>query len=181
MKFTAFPAVLALAAITTFAQTPDQARTAHQDTKFLEQANQGSVDEIDLAQLALKKSSDDDVKNFAQKMIDDHSKLLDDMKPFDMEAGVKVPEHPDAAAEAEKVKLDLLTGKTFDKAYIKGMVEDHHKVLEAFITEEKSTGYPAFKDAVGKGEKVVREHLELIDQIAKKSGVAPAPVPAAGM
>jgi len=188
MKITAFPALLGVAAISlgtaTFAQTSspgsDQARTAHQDTEFLKKANQGSVDEIDLAQLALKKSSDDDVKAFAQKMIDDHGKLLDDMKPFDMQAGVSIPEHPDAAGEATKLKLDVLTGKTFDKAYIKAMVEDHHKDLEAFIAEEKATSYPAFKDAVGKGEKVVHEHLEMIDQMAKKDGVAPAPVPDSG-
>src|ERR1700734_888188 len=107
MKLTAIPLILGVAALCScsaaFAQsspTPDQARTAHQDTKFLENANQGSVDEIELAQLALKKSSDDDVKAFAQKMVQDHSKLLDDMKPFDAEAGLKIPEHPDAMAEA---------------------------------------------------------------------------------
>jgi putative membrane protein len=184
MKFAALPAILALAALSAcapaFAKSPagkDQASTAHQDTEFLKKANQGSVDEIDLAQLALKKSTDDDVKAFAQKMIDDHTKLLNDMKPFDMEAGVTPPEHPDAATEASKLKLDLLSGKSFDKAYIKDMVEDHHKDLEAFIQEENSTGYPAFKDAVAKGEKVVHEHLEMIDGIARKNGLPPAPVP----
>src|SRR5580700_5541559 len=117
MKLTAIPLILGVAALCScsaaFAQsspTPDQARTAHQDTKFLEKANQGSVDEIELAQVALKKSSNDEVKNFAQKMIDDHQKLIDNMKPFDYEAGLKVPEHPDASTEAEKLKLDVLTG-----------------------------------------------------------------------
>jgi putative membrane protein len=186
MKFTA---ILAIAAMSTCAAvlaqnsspTPDQARTAHQDTKFLEKANQGSVDEIELAQIALKKSSNDDVKNFAQKMIQDHQKLIDDMKPFDYEAGLKVPDHADASTEAEKLKLDVLSGATFDKAYIKAMVEDHHKDLQEFLSEEKTTGYPAFKSAVGQGAKVVREHLEMVDQIAKKNGVAPAPVPSSGM
>jgi putative membrane protein len=174
-------AICTLAAISAYAQSSDQARTAHQDTKFLEAANQGSVDEIDLAQLALKKSNNDDVKAFAQKMIDDHTKLINDMKRFDYEAGVQVPSHPDAAAEATKLKLDILTGSAFDKAYIKAMVEDHHKDLEDFIREEKATAYPAFKDAVEQGAQVVRGHLELIDQLAKKNGVAPAPVPTSGM
>ena len=185
MKFSAIPIAITIAAACiaapAVAQDSDQARTAHQDTKFLETANQGSVDEIDLAQVALKKSDDPDVKQFAQTMIDDHTKLLDGMKPFDMEAGVKVPEHPSAGTEATKLKLEVLTGKTFDKAYIKGMVEDHHQDLEAFLDEEKATGYPAFKDAVGKGEKVVHHHLEMANDLAKKFGVAPAPVPSSGM
>jgi putative membrane protein len=186
MKFAAFPAMLALAVISTcvpaFAKpsslaTPDQASTAHQDTEFLKKATQGSVDEIDLAQLALKKSNNEDVKNFAQKMVTDHNMLIDNMKSFANEAGLQRPEHPSAATEAEKLKLDVLSGASFDKAYIKAMVEDHHKVLEAFRAEAKSTGYPAFKSAVEQGEQVVREHLEMINQIAKKNGVAPAPVP----
>lgn len=184
MKLTAFPTLLALAVLSTcvsaFAAAPDQASTAHQDTEFLKQANQGSVDEIDLAQIALKKSDDPDVKNFAQTMIDGHTKLINDMKPFDMEAGLTVPEHDDLSTDAEKAKLEVLTGKTFDKAYIKEMVEGHHKVLEAFLSEEKKTGYPAFRTAVKQGEQVVRDHLEMADKIARKDGVTPAPVPSSG-
>jgi len=190
MKFApAFPTLLALAAAfacapaiaQTSTETSGQAKTAHHDTEFLKEANQGSVDEIDLAHLALKKSDNPDVKSFAQRMIDDHTKLLNDMKPFDMEAGLTVPDHDDAATDAQKAKLDVLSGKSFDKAYMKDMVDDHHKDLEAFIAEEKYTEYPAFKTAVEQGEQVVRDHLQLADQIAKKDGVTPEPVPAAGM
>jgi putative membrane protein len=185
LKLKAFPAIFTVAAITccapAFAQSADQARTAHQDTKFLEKANQGSVDEIELAQIVLKKSNNDDVKAFAQKMIDDHTTLISNMQPFDNEAGLKPPAHPDASTEALKLKLDVLSGETFDKAYIKAMVEDHHKDLQDFMAEEKATAYPAFRDAVKQGEQVVRTHLKMIDDLAKKNGIAPAPVPAAGL
>jgi putative membrane protein len=185
MKFKAIPSLLAISAIAAcapaFAQGANQTSTAHQDTKFLDKANQGSVDEIELAQVALKKSNSDDVKAFAQKMIDDHTTLINNMQPFDNQAGIKPPAHPDAATEALKLKLDVLSGQTFDKAYIKAMVEDHHKDLEEFMAEEKATAYPAFKDAVKQGEQVVRDHLKIIDGLAKKNGIAPAPVPAAGL
>jgi len=181
MKLAALPAVVTLAAFAAFtpafAQSPGQARTAHQDTEFLKAANQGSVDEIDMAKIALDKSTDPDVKAFAQRMVTDHTQLLDDMKSFDAEAGLTIPEHSSVSTLAEEAKLKLLTGDTFDKAYIKEMVAGHHKVLEAFIAEQKSTGYPAFKDAVHSGADVVRQHLELANQTAKKLGLASAPVP----
>jgi putative membrane protein len=186
MKFAAFPAMLALAVISTSApaftqsRTPaarDQASTARQDTKFLEKATQGSVDEIELGQLALKKSNNEEVKNFAQKMIHDHNMLIENMKPFADQAGLQRPSHASTATEAKKLKLDVLSDKSFDKAYIKAMVEDHSKDLAEFRQEAKTTGYPAFKSAVEQGEQVVREHLEMINQIAKKNGVAPAPIP----
>ncbi len=179
MRFIALPVVFALAAFTpAFAQSPGQARTARQDTEFLKSANQGSVDEINLAQIALDKSTDPDVKDFAQRMVHDHTQLLDDMKSFDAEAGLTIPDHSSVSTLAEEAKLKILTGDTFDKAYIKEMVAGHHKVLVDLIAEQKSTGYPAFRDAVHKGAGVVREHLEMINGIAKKNGIAPAPAPA---
>jgi putative membrane protein len=187
MKSTIFPAVLVLALVSitgpALAKSPanrDQASTARQDTKFLEKANQGSVDEIQLAQLALKKSSNDDVKNFAEKMVHDHTMLIDNMKSFANEAGIQPPSQPSAATQALMAKLEALSGEAFDKAYIKAMVQDHSKDLAEFISEAKTTGYPAFKNAVEQGEQVVREHLEMANQIAKKNGVPPAPVPAGG-
>jgi putative membrane protein len=186
MKSAIFPAILALAVVSAapaLAKSPadrDQASTARQDTKFLEKADQGNVDEIELAQLALKKSNNDDVKNFAERMIHDHNMLMDNMKPFANEAGIQPPAHPSAATQAEMTKLEALSGEAFDKAYIKAMVQDHSKDLAEFRQEAKSTGYPAFKNAVEQGEQVVREHLDMANQIAKKMGVAPAPVPGAG-
>ena len=180
MKAATLPTVLALGTlyvcIPAFGASPTQASTAHHDTEFLKAANQGSVDEVDLAQFVLKKTSDPDVKSFAQRMIDDHTKLLNDMKPFDEEAGVTVPDHVDLETKAEEAKLEVLSGKSFDKSYIKHMVEAHHKDLEAFRKEETTTGYPAFRTAVAEGESVVKQHLELIDKLAKKNGIAPEPV-----
>lgn len=181
MKLIALPAVLALAAVSAcapaFAQTLAQSRTAHQDTEFLKKANQGSVDEIDMAKIALK-SDNQSIKNFAQKIIDDHTKLLDDMKTFDQQANVTVPDHSSASTMAEEAKLKVLTGKSFDKAYIKEMVADHHKDLQAFLSEARSTGSPAFKNAVENGAKTIREHLEMANKLARENGVATAPVPA---
>ena len=118
MKSSIFPAILVLALVSTtgpaFTKNPpankDQASTARQDTKFLEKADQGNVDEIELAQFALKKSNSDDVKNFAERMIHDHNMLMDNMKPFANEAGIQPPSQPSAATQAEMKKLEALSG-----------------------------------------------------------------------
>ncbi len=46
-----------------------------QDKMFLRKAAEGGIAEVKLGQLAAKKGSSDDVKAFAQKMVDDHTKL----------------------------------------------------------------------------------------------------------
>lgn len=182
MKRTFLPILLALAVPCAFAApgapaVKDQASTAHQDTEFLKKASQGNVDEIDLAQQALKKSNNQQIKDFAQKIIDDHTALAQKMQPFASEAGIDVPKHPDASTEAEKLKLDVMSGDSYDKSYVKEMVEDHHKDLMEFRQEVATTGYPAFKTAVEDGEKVIREHLVMANKLAKSMGLATAPVP----
>ena len=51
------------------------------DKAFVKKAMEGSMAEVQMGQLALEKSSDDQVKQFAQRMVDDHGKMLDQMKP----------------------------------------------------------------------------------------------------
>src|SRR5271163_801017 len=182
MKSTALSAVLTLVAVSlgvpAFATSRDEASTARQDTKFLREANQGGVDQIALAQLALLKSNNQDVQQFAQAMISDHNLILNNMKHFDDQAGVPVPPAPDAATQAEKVKLEALSGAAFDKAYIKDMVADHRNDLNAFMQEDKETHNSEFRATVEEGELTFRHHLQMIDHLAELNGVPPAPIPA---
>ncbi len=61
------------------------------DRMFVGKAMQGSMAEVQLGQLTLQKSNNDQVKQFAQRMIDDHTKLNEQMKPVAQQLGVAVP------------------------------------------------------------------------------------------
>ena len=141
------------------------------DKMFLRKALQGGMAEVQLGQLALQKSSNDDVKQFAQKMIDDHTKLGDQMKPLAQQMNVKIPDGPSAKDQATMTKLQALNGDAFDKAYIRDMVKDHEKDQKDFKQEAASTSNPDLKQAVTQGEQVITEHLQMIKQIAQKDNV----------
>ncbi len=184
MKHTLLPITLAfaVACVPAFAAprvpaVKDQASTAKQDTAFLKKASQGNVDEVDLGQQALQKSDDQQVKEFAQKLVDDHTALQQKMAPFAAEAGLETPTSPDAEAAAEKVKLDVLKGKAYDKEFVRFNIKDHAKDLAEFRKEIATTGYPAFKTALVNGEQVIREHLEIANKLGKSMGLTPAPMP----
>lgn len=145
--------------------------SAH-DKMFLKNSAQGNMTEIKLAQLALTKTSNDDVKDFAQRMVDDHTKLQENMKPFVEQAGVTPPSDLSAKDKMLEKKLSALSGDTFDKQYITAMVKDHHKDLGDFKTEVSSTKNSQLKDAVSQGEQVIQEHTTMIDGIAQKHGVS---------
>src|SRR5271155_1390359 len=61
------------------------------DRVFVKSALQGGLAEVQLGQLTLQKSNNDQVKQFAQRMIDDHTKLNEEMKPVAQQLGVSVP------------------------------------------------------------------------------------------
>ena len=142
------------------------------DKMFVRKALQGGMAEVQLGQLAQQKSSNDDVKQFGQKMVDDHTKLGDDLKPIAEQMNVKIPDAPSKKDQATMAKLQALNGDAFDKAYIKDMVKDHEMDQKEFKQEASSTTNPDLKQAATHGEEVITEHLQMIRQIAQKNNVA---------
>jgi putative membrane protein len=61
------------------------------DKIFVKRAMQGSIAEVQLGELTLQKSNNDQVKQFARKMIDDHTKLNEQMRPVAQQLGVEIP------------------------------------------------------------------------------------------
>ncbi len=151
--------------------------TAAQDKTFLMNSAEGSMAEIAMSKLALRKSKNDDVKTYAQKMIDDHTKLIADMKPFADQMGVQPPAKLKPAHQQEAQRLKNMFGEKFDKEYITAMVADHHKDLGEFKTEETTTANPDLKATVTQGEQVVKMHTDMIDQMAQTKGIATPPMP----
>ncbi len=137
------------------------------DKTFLMKATQGSNFEIQTAQLALQKSNNDQVKQFAQMMIDDHNKLNDQMKPVAAEAGVQPPTGISAKDQKIYDKLQGMSGTAFDKAYMQVMVADHKEDLKEFKLEASNGQLASEKSAASQGSQVVDMHLQKAEQIQK--------------
>ena len=158
----------------------DQATTANQDPNgpaammdkaFVREALQGGMAEVQMGQLALQKSSNPDVKQFAQKMVDDHTKLGDAMKQVAQQMNVKPPSSLSGKDKSTVSKLSALNGDAFDKAYIQDMVKDHKQDQKEFEQEAQNASNPALKDLVSQGGQMIDQHLQMIEQIAQKNNV----------
>ncbi len=150
---------------------PGQAST--QDKMFLKAASDGSLFEIKTSQLALQKSNSADVKQYAQQMIDDHTKLMEQMKPVAAEAGVTPP--TDLVSKLHKTeykKLQGLSGDAFDQAYIKAQLMDHQQTEKAFKTEESAGQLADEKAAATQGQPIIDDHMQKIQQIAQAHNVS---------
>ena len=141
------------------------------DRMFVSKAMQGSMAEVQLGQLTLQKSNNDQVKQFAQRMIDDHTKLNEQMKPVAQQLGVTPPDQISKGDRKTIAKLQGLSGSAYDQAYIKDMVKDHKQDLSQFQMEASSGQDQTVKDAANQGSKVIAQHLQLAQQLAKDQNV----------
>jgi putative membrane protein len=174
-----FNLIVASAALaTTLAGPAVQAQDKSADKTFVKDALQGSIAEVNYAKLALQKSQDKNVREFATKMIHDHEMLITEMKPLAKQMGVAIPSGPPISDHAKYLELKMKSGTDFDRAYVEAMVKDHHQDLQDFIDEQNKTQNPELKASVEKGEGVIREHTEMIDKIAHMGGIQTPPMPA---
>ena len=142
------------------------------DQDFVRKALEGGAAEVQLGQLAQQKSQSDDVKQFAQKMVLDHTALGDKvMKPVAQQLGVKEPKGLSKKDKQLMASLGQLSGTAFDQEYIKAMVKDHKQDLKDFKGEAEMSQNPTVKKAAEEGETLISQHLQMIEQIAQKHNV----------
>ena len=145
--------------------------TQVQDKMFLHKAAEGGMAEIQLGQLAAQKGGSDVVKQFGQKMVEDHTRLNDQLKPIAASLGVAEPKQLSKTDQAEYDKLNSVSGDAFDNEYITTMVKDHRKDLHEFRNEQSATTNPDLKMAVAQAEQVISQHLSMIESIAQQKGI----------
>jgi putative membrane protein len=140
------------------------------DRGFVQAAAMSSATEIDAGKLAMSNSQDDDVKSYARKMIEDHTRLASDLKAA-LPAGLKVPENSPDRAVLESLRP--LKGKQFDDAYIAEVgLQGHRQAIAAFQREASSGQVPQIREAARKALPTIQHHLQMAQELAQKKGVS---------
>ena len=136
------------------------------DKKFVREAAQGGMAEVELGKLATEKASSPEVKKFGQRMVNDHSKANEQLKEVASSQGITLPSKLSAKDEMTKEHLSKLSGEQFDKAYMSDMVKDHTQDVADFQQEANSASDPAVKEFAEKTLPVLKSHLREARQIA---------------
>jgi putative membrane protein len=138
------------------------------DAGFYQNATGANVAEIELSQLALKQGSSAKVKQFAQKMVDDHTKAnekLGSLRNGDKGYSTTTSPPPDAQKDIDALKL--LNGKEFDRQYAKVMVAGHEKAVAMFEVEAEKGSNPAMKAFAKETLPTIKEHQKMAKALPK--------------
>lgn len=99
--------------------------------------------EIELGQIALKNSKDENVRKYAERMVKDHSAAEQKLKAAAMKANLQLPQSLDKEHASLKTKLQGMTGEAFDREYVKAMADGHDKAVALFQSASQQPQMPA--------------------------------------
>jgi putative membrane protein len=151
------------------AQTSKDSRIAEADREMMVDVAQANLAEIATGKLALDKSLDPKIDKFAQQMIDDQTKALDDLKKIAQSKGVEIPSEPDLAHKAMSIALKATTGDFFDKQYIEHAgVGDHRRTIDLLKKVPRESKDADLKSYAGKVLPVVERHLAMARDMNRK-------------
>jgi putative membrane protein len=148
---------------------------SHPDASFYKNAAEGGIAEVEAGQLAQEKGNSQPVKDFGAMMVKDHSAANEKLKALASSKGITLPTSPSVGQMATKTKLNLLSGDTFDKSYVKGQISAHRQTI-ALFRKEMSSGRDADAKAFATATlPTVRSHLKAITAIAADMGIKTKP------
>jgi predicted outer membrane protein/sporulation protein YlmC with PRC-barrel domain len=144
--------------------------------QFVEQAAISNQFEIESSQLALDAAENQEIRDFAQRMVDDHSNAGEQLKSTVESAGLEltVPEELDQEHADKLAQLQSATGADFDQQYAQMQVEAHDKAVELFSSYAERGDEEALKEFAADTLPTLQEHKEQIESIDMAAGVATA-------
>jgi putative membrane protein len=131
------------------------------DRTFAQQAAAGGLAEVSLGQLAQQNASLQQVKDFGQRMVTDHSLANQELQQIAQTENLTLPTTPDSKDQATQKRLSALKGSAFDAAYTQDMVRDHQQDIAEFKREAQSGQDPALKAFAQKTLPVLEQHLQM--------------------
>jgi putative membrane protein len=139
---------------------PVVASSGSEDIEFILDAAQGGLAEVELGKLASQRAQSDDVKKFAQRMVDDHMKANEQLKQIADSKSIKLPTEVDTKDKALMQRLEKLNGAAFDRTYINAMVNDHVKDVNEFKREANAGRDTQVKSFAESTLPTLQEHLQ---------------------
>ena len=137
------------------------------DAKQMKDLALANMAEVEAGKLALEKAQDPKVKEFAQHMVDDHTKMLEEVKQLAQAKGVELPSAPDAKHQKLMKKLQSVSGERFDREYMQAMVRDHRDSLKLAQRTAKGAKDADLKSSAEKAAPDIQDHLKMAQDISK--------------
>ncbi len=159
--------LVALALSSAAVQAQDKPAADKDSQKFISNAIEGDIGEVDAGQLAQHKGKSEAVKQYGAMLVRDHGAHKDKAIAVANQLGVKPPTGSSVSAKATYLKLKVLSGDTFDRSFARSMVSDHQADIKMYQAQS------AKNDAAGQLAKetlpILQHHLQEAQALVRET------------
>jgi putative membrane protein len=160
---------LALCSLTASAQKENAAKGAPMtDQKFVDMAAQTDMLEAHLGQMAADQAASQDVKDYAQMLVTDHTGDYQQLTALAAKAGFTVPTGLDAAHNKMIAPFEKLKGAAFDSHYAHEMIAGHTEAIGVYTKEAAGAENADLKAYASATLPALNKHLDSAKSLEKK-------------
>jgi putative membrane protein len=147
----------------------------HKDRKFVQNAAEAGMFEVQVGQLAVSKATDPQVKSFAQMLVEQHTQANNELTQIANAKGVEMPAAPKHSQRREIEKLGKRNGADFDQHFVKEAgIKAHKKTIKEFEKAAKDLKDPDLKAFAQKTLPVLQNHLAAAEKLPESGQNAAA-------
>ena len=146
------------------------ANAPYNDEQFVRNAAEASMSQVDIGKVAEQRSQNPEVKKFAQMMVEEHSKLTEQLKQLGMSENVNLPTSVTRDDANAHRSLAAMNGPTFDRQYLGRVNSELHRQLGEFERGASLGTKPALKDYAQRTQPTLQAEIQQVKQLLTRVG-----------
>ena len=155
------PTWMPLCAALLFSGTAVAQNLADVDRAFLEQAAQNGHAEVSAGRLAMTKARDPKVRDYAQRMVDQHTKAGEELRTLAAARQTEVPTEPSAQQKGREMVIAVVGDESFDRRYLAQMgVDAPQAAIPLYEKTVRESRDPEVKAFASKQLPALRQQLQ---------------------
>jgi putative membrane protein len=147
-----------------------EAKKALADEDFFRKATEIDLAEVSMGRLAAQRAHRNEVKEFSQALVEDHSKSLNEYLALAGKKRWEPARQIDEKHQALAQKLAGLKGEDFDKEFLQAMVHGHKEAVAMYEAQAQGARDEDLKMLVTKNLPTIKKHLQMAQQLSGEKG-----------
>jgi putative membrane protein len=138
------------------------------DSRILQTLHEKNLEEVAVGRMAQQKGAIEAVRDFGQRLVDDHTQNEEKVKALANELSVTLS-GPTTKSAAEQA-LEPLTGAAFDERFATLMREGHDSLVQRVEMAQSEVGNDRIKAHLSETLPALRDHLRIAQELVGKVG-----------
>lgn len=144
----------------------------NKDSKVIREVAADNLLEIRLGAIAKKKATNPAVQQFGDRMVTDHTWMLENWKALVTKSGFPFQPGLRDEQEQEVKRLEKMSGAEFDRAYMTAMIQNHQNAIVKFQNERNTANSEPVRTRMSSDLPALQQHLSLATQVGSQIGVS---------